>query len=71
MIMTLQKFSTFSKEEKIDYMKTMIIDKDELKINTWQWSLAHALDFYNRSFVMHSAELSILFDDLKNNFVNV
>lgn len=69
--MTLQRFSTFSKDEKVDYMKTMIENKHELKIDTWQWSLAHALDFYNRSFVKHSAELSILFDDLKNNFVNV
>lgn len=69
--MTLEQFKVLTQEKKIEYMKEQITKKEKIKIDNWQWSLAHALDFYNRSFVKHSAELSILFDDLKNSFVNV
>lgn len=69
--MTLERFKSLNQDEKIEYMKDQIAIKDRIDMQSWQWSLAHALDFYNRSFVKHSAELSIIFDDLKNNFVNV
>ena len=69
--MTLERFKRLSQEKKIEYMKYQIAIKDRIDMKYWEWSLAHALDFYNRSFVKHSAELSILFDDLKNYFVNV
>lgn len=69
--MTLERFKKHSIEEQIDYMKSQIAIKGKLGLHTWQFSLAHALFYYNRSFVKNSAELSILFDDLKNHFVNV
>lgn len=69
--MTLERFKRLNQEKKTEYMKYQIAIKDRIDMQCWEWSLAHALDFYNRSFVMHSAELSILFDDLKNSFVNV
>jgi len=69
--MTLERFKKHDIQGKIDYMKKQIEIKETLGIISWQFSLAHALFHYNRSFVKHSAELSILFDDLKNYFVNV
>ena len=69
--MQLIEFQKLSKEEKIKYINEQILVKESLLVNTWQFSLAHALFYYNRSFVMNSAELSILFDDLKNYFANV
>jgi len=69
--MQLIEFQKLSKEEKIKYINEKILVKESLIVNTWQFYLSFALFHYNRSFVKHSAELSILFDDLKNYFVNV
>ena len=69
--MTLERFKKHSIEGKIEYMKSQIEIKKDLGLHTWQFSLAHALFHYNRSFVKNSAELSILFDDLKGYFINV
>ena len=69
--MTLERFKKHSIDEKIEYMKSQKKNKKDLGLHTWQFSLAHALYHYNRSFVKNSAELSILFDDLKGFFVNV
>lgn len=69
--MEIGDFQKLTKEEKIKYINEQIVIKESLIVNSWQFSLAHALFYYNRSFVMNSAELSILFDDLKNYFVNV
>ena len=70
--MTLDEFKVLSKEKQIEYMKEQIsINLHNLHLNSWEFSLAHALFHYNRSFVKNSAELSILFDDLKGYFINV
>ena len=69
--MQLIEFQQLPKEEKIKYINEQILIKETLKVDSWQFYLSFALFHYNRSFVKHSAELSILFDDLKNYFVNV
>lgn len=69
--MEITDFQKITKEEKIKYINEQIAIKETLKVDSWQFYLSFALFHYNRSFVKHSAELSILFDDLKNYFVNV